>query len=207
MLRIAPTLNAYSCTPEHLLASRPYIDGLLAGAVVYRQNADIARGLETLIIRRAPSDSWPLKWEHPCGTVDIGRDQNMIEAAVRELAEETGLVAHTVIAAVVIRPIPAHGEQQFPDDENARMDEDGFLLLFDAIGKTWSKLTVLVVVEGQDVNLDPDEHDAYAWVTEDEVVERRRDHGEAIDFVSDGVRRTLLAGFDLLKAKAASSDM
>ncbi|UNI16400.1 hypothetical protein JDV02_002835 [Purpureocillium takamizusanense] len=51
--------------------------------------------LQTLLIRRAASDSYPLKWEIPGGSVSASRDASVLHAAARELREETGLrVAH-----------------------------------------------------------------------------------------------------------------
>lgn len=50
-----------------------------------------------LLVQRAPTDTLPLKWEVPGGSVDIGLDVSLIYGAVRELWEETGLVARRVV--------------------------------------------------------------------------------------------------------------
>lgn len=185
---------------EQLKKKWPHLDGLLAGAVVYRQSDDPTRGLETLVIRRAASDSWPLHWEHSCGSADAQIDEDLVSAATREFTEETGLRVAKVTCAVGLRQMfQANGQEDPELDEGAYTTMNNTFLVFNALGKTWGKLTVMVESDGQNVRLDPQEHDRFLWLTEDEVFYEVCSQGEkeSIMFVSEGVRRTILEGFRL----------
>ncbi|KAF2151495.1 hypothetical protein K461DRAFT_280290 [Myriangium duriaei CBS 260.36] len=198
---IDPALAPFLCTPAQFLARHPDLHGVLAGAVVYRRSPDHARGLETLAIRRAATDSWPLLWEHPGGSVEVDKDPSLVHAAVRELQEEGGLVARRVICPVGLRKMfSSAGVEILVEEEDARMDSDDSLLIFRAKGRNWGKLTVLVDVREADATVNPQEHDRYYWMTQDEVANGRLQllQNESIRFVSEGVKRTLLEGFRLL---------
>jgi len=61
----------------------------VAGAVI----AKLGEKGETLIllIRRSPTDHWPLHFEFPRGKCDQGLDEDTIKCLKREVKEETGL--------------------------------------------------------------------------------------------------------------------
>ncbi|PWI68691.1 hypothetical protein PCL_01780 [Purpureocillium lilacinum] len=108
-----------SLSPGEFLAARPHIHRLMAACMVFRRGGGEDREqqcqhhqeqeeeqqqqqqqqeqqqqappLQTLLIRRAASDSYPLKWEIPGGSVSTARDASVLHAAARELREETGL--------------------------------------------------------------------------------------------------------------------
>lgn len=108
-----------SLSPSEFLAARPHIHRLMAACMVFRRGGGEDREqqcqhhqeqeeeqqqqqqqqeqqqqappLQTLLVRRAASDSYPLKWEIPGGSVSTARDASVLHAAARELREETGL--------------------------------------------------------------------------------------------------------------------
>lgn len=106
-----------SLSPSEFLAARPHIHRLMAACMVFRRGGGEDREqqrqhhqeqeeqqqqqqqeqqqqappLQTLLVRRAASDSYPLKWEIPGGSVSPARDASVLHAAARELREETGL--------------------------------------------------------------------------------------------------------------------
>lgn len=139
---VIPTLALGPATTY--LAAHPGTTNLLASAAVFDQEQRL------LLVQRAPTDYFALKWELPGGSVDIGGgDGSMIAGAVRELYEETELVARVVKREVMERTF-----------------EDG----------RWRQGVFEVELEGEeelDVRLDPKEHVAWLWVTEEEVREGR----------------------------------
>lgn len=111
-------------------------------------------------MQRAPADYFPLKWELPGGSVDVGVDESMLAGAVRELHEETGLVARVVRRGLA--------ERRFEDGRWRQRVFEVEVLLEDGN-------------DGQlpppppppEVRLDPGEHVAWLWVTEGDVREGR----------------------------------
>lgn len=111
-----------------------------------------------LLVQRAPHDSMPLHWEVPGGAVDAD-DESVVHGAARELFEEAHLVATHFAAAVVGGDAP----EEF----------------FTRAGRRMGKISFLVDVSGArepggvQVTLDPNEHVAFLWVTEEEARARR----------------------------------
>ncbi|KAI0191573.1 NUDIX hydrolase domain-like protein [Astrocystis sublimbata] len=113
--------------------------GVCVGAFVF-DSAD-----RLLLVQRAPHDSYPLRWEVPGGAID-DEDKSILHGVARELWEEAGLRARHVGGLV--------GKA------------DTFLT---RSGRAVCKYSFLVDVEGFDVKLDPNEHVAFLWVSEQEA--------------------------------------
>jgi 8-oxo-dGTP pyrophosphatase MutT (NUDIX family) len=161
-LIVSPGLEAYDVSvTDYIAAARAKHDddlffGLIASAMV------IIDG-QTLLVRRAPTDSFPLCWEVPGGMADDG--ETVLEAAARELYEEAGLVAVRARALV---------------DMAEWICESGKR---DGTQERWHKFVFLMEVEGGKtvdgkrekpvVKLDPEEHCEFLWATEDEVRKNR----------------------------------
>ncbi|KAH7308147.1 NUDIX hydrolase domain-like protein [Stachybotrys elegans] len=183
---INPVPAAFLLSKAAFLAANPHITNLMAGAIVFHPAT-----AKTLLIRRAPTDTFPLKWEVPGGSVDA-TDAHLAAAAVRELWEETGLSATAVLCAV------GQGLRDTPDGAFDR--ETGMCTFAGRRRNVWGKATF--VVDGGDcegVVLRPKEHVEWAWVTEDEVREGRFEgpEGRALDMVSEGVTQVVLEAFRL----------
>ncbi|KAH6893469.1 NUDIX hydrolase domain-like protein [Thelonectria olida] len=189
---VSSSLNPYTSSPAAFLKANPDIDCLIAGALVTNPNGHI------LLLRRAPTDSWPNKWEVPGGCVDP-TDASFVAAAVRELWEESGLVATHVKAPVGLLLSPDGTDEPTGAREDALALKDD-IVLFRETGDMWGKLTAWMDVESCDaVTMRDDEHAEWAWVTEEEATTRRFADGRELDFVSEGVRMTVLEGFRLWK--------
>ncbi|KAJ2967033.1 hypothetical protein NUW58_g10531 [Xylaria curta] len=95
---------------------------------------------------RAKSDSLPEKWEIPSGVVsnNPSKDATVLKAVVRELWEETGLLA-TGLKRVVDVP----GTEGFVYEVDTTEDKNG----------------------GMQITLNPAEHQDFVWATEQEVRE------------------------------------
>lgn len=201
----------------------------MAGAMVFQQ----ASGKQpqpsedkVLLIRRAASDSYPLKWELPGGSVDTHSDATVLAAAARELWEETGLRASHLLQCVgMLLPEEEKNEDEegtgtsslttaiekelgiTPALEDAQMDvsDPAQVVTFLETGRMWGKVVVFAEVESTAdaaIVLRPEEHAEWAWATEREAKMGMFENGgvksgAVMGFVSDGMRRTLLQGFRL----------
>lgn len=220
-------LSAFSISPASFLASRPDIHNLIAGAMVFRTAPNTinppggtaapttaaATHLETLLLQRAPSDSFPLRWEIPAGTADPRLDATVAGVAVRELWEETQLRARRLVCPVGLGLAPGVASlAMLGEAEDARADgEWSGVCLLRVAGLTWAVVTFIAEVEGGgdgdgdgvwEVVLRPDEHVAWAWVDEEEVRSgefRGGMKGRELEFVSEAMRMTVLEGFRLRK--------
>lgn len=95
-------------------------------------------GLETLALRRSKGGRCPGSWEVVHGSIEPG--ENPIDAARRELSEETGLTPARLYNLSRVESFYRH-----------RVDEIGFIPCFAAL------------VEQSDVKLSS-EHDAFEWM-------------------------------------------
>ncbi|KAM0420330.1 hypothetical protein ACHAPT_011872 [Fusarium lateritium] len=201
---ISEAVTHFSISPAEFLASRPDIHNLIAGAMIFRSTPD---SLETLLLQRAPSDSFPLKWEIPAGTTEPSIDLSIAGTAVRELWEETQLRARRLRRSVGLGlPNGVTNLALTGEAEDARMDSELDLCLLRVSSLTWAIVTFITDVEDGplDVVLRPDEHIAWTWVDEHEVKKGqfRRETGKGFEFVSEAMRMTVLEGFRLWKEMA-----
>jgi len=120
------------------------LQGVIVGAYVFDEAGRL------LIVQRAESDSMPLRWEIPGGGVDE-EDESLLHATVRELWEESGLRAQHVHELV--------GE--------------GYKFLSRRSQNRYCRYCFIIHVDGYDVKLDPKEHQAYLWVTEEEAMAKK----------------------------------
>ncbi|KFY18439.1 hypothetical protein V493_08618 [Pseudogymnoascus sp. VKM F-4281 (FW-2241)] len=203
---ISADISDFLLSPAEFLATRPDVHNLVAGAMVFRSTPDSSSSsssVETLLLRRAPSDSFPLKWEIPAGTADPSLDDSIIGVAVRELWEETHLRPQTVFHTVGLGlPKDVTNLALIGEAEDARMDSDLDICLLRVSGLTWAIVTFLTDIEDEEaeVILREDEHVESAWVTETEVQKQfYSGTGQSLDFVSEAMRMTVLEGFRLRK--------
>jgi 8-oxo-dGTP pyrophosphatase MutT (NUDIX family) len=123
------------------------VDGLATGNIVFNEEGKV------LVIQRASNDSMPNRWEIPGGAVD-DEDPSVFEGSARELWEEAGLVAKRFNHVVTEGPDQKPG-QVYPNSTRT---------------KTWCRFSFDVQVEScEHVKLDPKEHQAFAWATEEEI--------------------------------------
>jgi len=106
----------------------------------------IVRNKKVLIVRRAAADYLGGQYELPGGGVDAG--ENITDAAIREVKEETGLTVSKVISAF-----------------------DGFDYTTDRKPRV-RQINFLVEVEAGEIELNPDEHDEFQWADSDTDLDR-----------------------------------
>jgi 8-oxo-dGTP pyrophosphatase MutT (NUDIX family) len=194
------------------------------GAFVFRRPTGVEDEAvdRILIVQRAAHDSMPGRWEVPGGACDDDADaadaegggdddeteggsEVILHAVARELWEETGLVASRVGPLVgdrrgqrfVTRSGKGVVKFNFEVDVGPREDTRS-----DADSRARPNLPA--------VKLDPDEHQAYSWVTEEEVVansaarvETENDGHSSVQliFTTDQQRETILEAFRARKAR------
>ncbi|KAJ9616632.1 hypothetical protein H2200_000351 [Cladophialophora chaetospira] len=172
--------NRLATTPPPTLVYR-YV---AVGALVFSNHAD-ADEPRVLLIRRSPNDSWPLHWEIPGGAAEP-EDASILHACARELYEEAGLVATSIISVV---------------------NPEGRLFVTGS-GNLVCKFEFIVSVQGDasggfpQVKLDPNEHVEYLWATERECEERRIGSGDeatALLSTDEAQRKSVLDGFRLIR--------
>jgi 8-oxo-dGTP pyrophosphatase MutT (NUDIX family) len=115
--------------------------------------------------------------EVPGGKVD-DTDKTLLHAAVRELKEETGLVATRVCGKAA--------EFTFEDGRPGHQPV------------TWLKLIFHMEVENLEVTLDPVEHQRYLFATKEEI-EHDLVGGVTLAYISEENKRIKLDAFSLLK--------
>lgn len=181
-----------------LLTRRPSVHDIVAGTLILRHHSQTP---EILLLRRIATDTFPLRWEYPGGTIDTAQDTNLLSTATRECHEETGLNVRKVIAPIVLSSFEAEvGEDEV---KNVKVDED-LTCRLEWEDRVWG-IAVFLVESGEGkVKLDQREHGEWRWVCEEEVLKRRfRDvdgiEGERIDFVSEAMRQVILEGFSIAK--------
>lgn len=186
-LVISPSLGKYTKPPAEFFAQRPYVHAVLCSAIIF--HPDIEAPPRTLLLRRSPTDYLPLLWETPGGGLDRDGDVSILAAAVRELAEETGLAATKAVGCVAV-------DREL---EGYDVEDGGEVWLFgEKKNDRWAKVTFLMEVEGgKDVKIQDEEHVEYKWVSEEEVRSGTFEGEEqrSIDFVSEMVRDMILEAF------------
>lgn len=193
-----PSYNLTTTLPKSLLS--PFLRSSTEWLAAYHKTAQNSRlfGLGTtalvfndservLLVKRAPGDSMPNMWECPGGGVDA-EDPTLVDAAARELEEEAGLRAVSVLGIVVEGGVTEGRPLWWPFT-----NRDGTKLL--------ARCVFEMGVEGcEGVRLDEEEHTDYVWASEEEV--REGWCGEkAIPMSTWHMRGTVLDGFRLRRER------
>ncbi|RYP37664.1 hypothetical protein DL767_002837 [Monosporascus sp. MG133] len=212
---VSPSLAAFQKPSRAYLDANPQYDAIAVGACVFnnsnRTTADTtttvaiddkdnnpsasatqqekdAQGSRILLLQRAPTDSMPLRWEVPGGACDH-EDETLLHAAARELWEESGLRAASIEALVFSGSGTGTG--------TGVIDRDVF---FSRRGLRVRKFSFVVGVEEgpAEVRLDPAEHVAFLWVTEEEA-RRGRCGDVALEFTTSRQREVVLEAFKMMR--------
>ncbi|KAK3988028.1 NUDIX hydrolase domain-like protein [Cladorrhinum sp. PSN332] len=169
-------LQEFAIPVASYLKAHPTLAGLVVSALVFHHFEGSSR--RVLLIQRAATDGFPLKWEIPGGAAEL-TDGTIFDGVCREVLEETGLAVTKIMRKADVT-----------DEWEARN------------GGRWRKITFVIEVEGSDdgkdapqVKLSPEEHQDFRWVTLEEIENSRFEDGKEIEFAYDMQRGTILGLF------------
>ena len=162
-------LTEFSLTKEDwMTANNKFFDGFHTSALVF--HPDTGR---ILLLRRAPHDSMPDRWEPPGGAVDTD-DETILHGTARELWEEAGLTMTKAIRTV--------GESStFTNRKGTSI---------------FSRHTFEVeVADYEAVKNDPNEHTEWLWASEEEVKNEKLESGRELPITTRVMKDLVLEGF------------
>lgn len=174
--RIQSSIEAFEVSVHKYLHQHPEIRDILSAAILIHKN-------RVLLVQRAADDDFPNRWEVPGGTAN--KDETIVQCAIRELYEEVGLAASTVLAMVseVVWTASDSGGSEGRD------------------WGAWKIFCFCVMMDGAmqemdlKIELDPLEHQAYLWATETDV--RRGFCGNtSLDWITSNQPLAILAAFE-----------
>ncbi|KAK4224024.1 NUDIX hydrolase domain-like protein [Podospora fimiseda] len=173
----SPVLQEFEIpVADYLKSHTSLTGGLVVSALIFHHFDDGSRRI--LLIQRAATDGFPLKWEIPGGAAEI-TDKSVFDGVCREVLEETGLKVTKILRKADTK-----------DEWEGRR------------GGRWRKITFVVEVEGSEdrkktpkVKLSPEEHQDFGWVTLEEIENTRFEDGTEIEFAYEKQRGTILGLF------------
>jgi len=175
----SPTLAPFN-VPVTTYLSSPSLQhhqAIASGALIFTTTSPP----KILIIQRAPTDSWPNKWEIPGGGVDL-EDTTILHGVAREVLEETGLtVTH------IKRVVGSADGMTFVTRRGLQVVKFAF---------------EVEVRSGEEVKLDVKEHQRYLWAREEEIRMGKMEDGYEILFTGAKHREGILEGFRVRREDA-----
>jgi 8-oxo-dGTP pyrophosphatase MutT (NUDIX family) len=173
--KVAATLSEFEVPMKTYLENHAGFDGVGVGALVFHGN-------RLLIVQRSAHDSMPSLWETPGGACDA-EDETILHAAAREVWEEAGLRVKSFNRQVGtgIEFRTSRGLKIFKLSFEVEVEE---VDTAEAAG-----------LEAIAVKLDPNEHQDWAWVSEEDCIAGKSDNVE-IPFTHINQKQTIMAGFE-----------
>ncbi|KAL3469637.1 NUDIX hydrolase domain-like protein [Aspergillus californicus] len=192
---VAPHLEEYNVPFSTFRATRPEISYYIGGGLIFSRSATNTdsqgqgkEDLRILLLQRSYEDSYGGHWEGPGGSCE-DEDQTLLDGVSREVFEESGLHVTRFVELVgvnewtVLRPDRVHNAAKFTfivevHEAKPAVSDSGFGLgKLEETGLPADKLGDGVVVPGLSrrwddaVKLDPAEHRAFEWASEEEIRE------------------------------------
>ncbi|PYH84421.1 NUDIX-domain-containing protein [Aspergillus uvarum CBS 121591] len=209
-----PTFLTTPHTHTHTLTPTTHI---VTGALIFNPNPSTTttklpnhppEKQHILLLRRAPTDSYPGRWEAPGGSCDA-TDASILAGAAREVYEETGLRVVRFLALVGVdawEVVRADGVRRVVKftflvdvDLGLSMGVQGVQGMQEEVER---EVEGVVKSGGLGIRLEPAEHDAFVWATEEEVragVVCLRGQRVGMEFVGRQ-RENYLRGFEAVRS-------
>lgn len=193
-IHIPPSLRHLTIPLSTFLSRNKEYAKLAVGSYIFTSSTSVGTGLRLLIVQRAASErSFPNLWEVPGGSCE-GSDPTILHSLARETFEETGLrltrfnrqigsgfdfvtgygarkkrwrkLSFEIEVAEIGRNDvncgKSGGYEKTGAKDDVGKDEVDRVDKIDGVGEDGG-------LDGVSVTLDPEEHQAYAWVTEKEI--------------------------------------
>ncbi|KAJ5873713.1 uncharacterized protein N7529_002143 [Penicillium soppii] len=159
---VAPHLNYFTIPIADFIAARPEIDGFAICAYIFSRAHSTPR---ILLLQRALSDSSPGCWEGPGGACEPENDKTVLDSLVRETFEESGLHVSRVVDLVAVDC----WEHRRRNGDKIRLAKYSFLVEVCEGSKEFEGKQEPVPTSEIPIRLEPTEHQAFVWATEDDV--------------------------------------
>ncbi|RDI89202.1 ATP-dependent (S)-NAD(P)H-hydrate dehydratase [Venturia inaequalis] len=175
---IHPSTSAFDVPLQTYISNqteKPDYTFIATGAMTF----DASTPPRILLVQRAAHDSMPHQWEVPGGGCDK-EDPSILYGAVRELWEEAGLLAASIG--------PRVGEDHIFSSRRGLIVSRFNFIVEPVMGDAGEL----------NVQLDPNEHEAYVWATEQEVRSKKAGNVE-LKFTSHEAEKAILEAFTIKK--------
>lgn len=166
---VAPHLKYLNIPFTDFIAARREFDAFAVGAYLFAQPATSAAGSppHVLLLQRALTDSMPGCWEGPGGAAEPDEDCTLLDGAVREVAEETGLHVSRIVELVAV-DVWTHTRRS--NGERIRIAKYSFIVeVHEAMRRENNGTGRAVSTEEIPVTLTATEHQDFDWALEDDV--------------------------------------
>ena len=174
---IAPHLEYFNVPLADFAAARPEFDSFGVGGYVFSQDTDLAVSTDTtppprvLLLQRALTDTMGGCWEGPGGAVEPDIDATILDSLAREVLEESGLHVSRILE-LVSADSWLHTRR---NGDKLRISKYSFLVeVYEAMRAAPGEAPRFVPCAEISVRLEVSEHQAFDWVTEDDVSESIR---------------------------------
>lgn len=161
---LAGRLTSRSAFLEHAASIGTPFDKLVVGVAIPHPLISATKPLQILLVQRAAHEKvYPGCYELPGGHVEDS-DKTILDAAVREVTEETGLIVSNIVGE--FSPLEYSVEKILATEEGA---------IPTAIVRSTIQLNFVAQVvpfrstNAFEVKLNPEEHQNYAWVSKEDL--------------------------------------
>ncbi|TID16853.1 ATP-dependent (S)-NAD(P)H-hydrate dehydratase [Venturia nashicola] len=175
---IHPSTSSFNVPPEAYISNqtkKPDYTAIATGAMTF----DASSPPRILLVQRAGHDSMPHRWEVPGGGCDK-EDPSILFGAARELWEEAGLVAASIGPRV-------GADHIFGTRRGLVVSRYNFIVE-----------PVMGEAGELNVKLDPNEHEAFVWATEEDIKSRKAGNIE-LNFTTREAESAILEAFTIKK--------
>ncbi|MCJ1353212.1 MAG: hypothetical protein MMC33_003197 [Icmadophila ericetorum] len=210
-IHISPALRHLAVPLKDFLKNHPEYACLAVGAFIFwsahhvTTPSSVTNSSRLLLVKRAASETaFPNRWEVPGGSSEHS-DPTILHSIAREVFEETGLRLARVVQQVgdgvefttgwtdkSQRWLKLSFEIEVAEIEPAHCD------FFSVNHNHINEIPVPTSIE---VSLDPNEHQDYRWVSEEEI--QNAGEGEGLQIMTEDQRAVMLEAFNLHRTNRA----
>ncbi|KAL4935470.1 NUDIX hydrolase domain-like protein [Aspergillus oleicola] len=183
---VAHDLIEEFCAPlDCFRCKHPRYAHFVGGALIFRAAAEL-EPVRVLLLQRAEDDSYGNKWEFPGGKCEES-DRTYLDGICRETWEETGLNISKFVGLVASR--------EWQKDDGSYVVKFTFVVEVRELGSNVQPDNGIAPgLSEPSIKLDPKEHQAFVWATEEEV-KASSDDGPGVFKSFKEQRAVILEGF------------